>query len=46
MPRLTQLNTNLKLNEVIGNVNNILTAHEKSLLLSCANAVVEQCQTC
>jgi hypothetical protein len=41
--RLRELNTaNLRLNENIGNFNNVLTSHEKSLLLSCVNAAVDK----
>ena len=43
MSKLRELNSaNLRCNESVGNVSCTLTAHEKSLLLSCVNAVVNK----
>jgi hypothetical protein len=43
MSKLRELNTaNLRRNENIGNFSNVLNSHEKSLLLSCVNAIVNK----
>jgi hypothetical protein len=34
---------NLRLKDNFGSVDNILTSHEKGLLLSCVNAVIDKC---